>query len=61
MEVTFARFRLLNGVGTGVIYSHPAYGKKAKDEITAWLKSNGKTAEQNLLKWDAMPNIPPPK
>jgi hypothetical protein len=60
-EVAFARFLLHNGVGTGVIYSHRAYGAKGKDEMTAWLNTHRKATEQNLWKLDTIPNLQPPK
>ena len=55
MEVAFARFRMHDGVGTSVIYSHRIYGKKTGNEMSAWLKKNGPATENNLMKWDAMP------
>lgn len=61
IEVAFARFRLHEGVGTSVIYSHRVYGRKAGDAMSAWLEKNGPATEQSLMKWDAMPKTPPSK
>jgi hypothetical protein len=61
IEVAFARFRMHEGVGTGVIYSHRIYGKKIGNEMSAWLEKNGAVTEKNLMKWDAMPKFPAPK
>jgi hypothetical protein len=55
IEVAFARFRMHDGVGMSVIYSHRIYGKKAGNEMSAWLKKNGPATENNLMKWDVMP------
>jgi len=57
IEVAFARFRMHEGVGSGVIYSHRIYGKKVGDEMSAWLQKNGPTTEKSLMKWDAMPPL----
>ncbi len=61
IEAAFARFRMHNGVGSAVIYSHRVYGKKAGNEMSAWLAKNGPTTEKNLMTWDAMPKPPMPK
>jgi hypothetical protein len=54
-EASFARFRMHDGVGTAVIYSHRIYGKKIGNEMNAWLEKNGADTEKTLMKWDAMP------
>ena len=61
IEAVFARFRMHDGVGTALIYSHRVYGKKAGKEMSAWLEKNGPATEKHLMKWDAMPKLPPPK
>ena len=55
IEVAFARFRMYEGVGSAVIYSHRIYGKNVEDAMSGWLDKNGPTTEGNLMKWDAMP------
>ena len=55
IEVAFSRFRMHEGVGSAVIYSHRIYGRKIGDEMSAWLDKNGPSMERNLMKWDAMP------
>jgi len=57
IEAAFARFRMHNGVGSAVIYSHRIYGNKVGDEMSAWLKKEGPATEQNLMQWDAMPRL----
>jgi hypothetical protein len=54
IEAAFARFRMHNGVGSALIYSHRIYGNKAGDEMSAWLKKEGPTIERTLMQWDAM-------
>jgi hypothetical protein len=61
IEVAFARFRMHDGVGTSVIYSHRIYGKKIGNEMSAWLEKNGPDTEKKLMKWDAMPKAPASK
>lgn len=61
IEVTLARFKMHDGVGTAVIYSHRVYGKQVGDEMSAWLEKNGPTTEKNLMKWDIFPKPPAPK
>lgn len=55
IEAVFARFKLTNGVGTAVIYSHRKYGAKVGDEMSAWLKANGPALEKKLMAWDKIP------
>ena len=55
IEVVFSRFRMYDGVGSAVIYSHRIYGKTVGDEMRAWLAKNGAATERNLMSWDAMP------
>lgn len=61
IEVAFARFRMHDGVGSALIYSHRIYGKKIGNEMSAWLEKNGAATEKSLMKWDAMPKFPAPK
>ena len=61
IEAVFARFRMHNGVGSSVIYSHRIYGKSAGNQMSAWLKTNGPAMERDLMKWDAMPKLPSPQ
>ena len=61
IEVAFARFKMQDGVGSAVIYSHRVYGNSVGNEMSAWLERNGLTTEKYLMKWDAMPKPPSPK
>lgn len=56
IEVAFARFRMQEGAGAAVIYSHRIYGKKIGNEMSAWLEKNGAATEKNLMTWDALAN-----
>lgn len=55
IEVAFARFKLVNGLGLSVVYSHRIYGKKIGDEMSAWLKDHGPSSEKALM---GMQDIP---
>jgi hypothetical protein len=57
IEAAFARFRMHNGVGSAVIYSHRIYGSKIGDAMSSWLEKNGPEMERTLMKWDAMPKL----
>lgn len=59
IEAVFARFKISDGIGTAVIYSHRIYGNKVGDSMSAWLKANGPATEKTLMTWDAMPKLPP--
>jgi hypothetical protein len=61
IEAAFARFRMHDGVGSAVIYSHRIYGSKIGNDMSAWLEKNGPDMEQTLMKWDAMPKLQAPK
>src|SRR5213596_2348825 len=57
IEVAFARFKLVNGVGCSIVYSHRIYGEKIDDQMSAWLNDNGPKTEKMLMEWN---NIPSP-
>lgn len=57
-EASFTRFRMHDGMGTSVVYTRRAYGKDARDEVSAWLKTNGPKIEKALMVWDEMPPTP---
>jgi len=56
-EVFFARFKIHNGTGAAIIYSHRAYGQDAREKMRVWVALNGLTPEKNLMKWDEMPKL----
>src|SRR5262245_7429285 len=56
-EIAFARFKMQNGLGAAIIYSHRTYGQDARDKMREWVVKNGLTPEKNLMKWDAMPKL----
>jgi hypothetical protein len=61
IEVAFSRFRMHEGVGGAVIYSHRIYGNNVGNMMSAWLEKHGPTTEGNLMKWVAMPKLFSPR
>jgi hypothetical protein len=61
IEIAFSRFRMHEGIGSSIIYSHRVYGKGVGNEMSEWLKQNGATIEKTLMSWDAMPKTAPVK
>jgi len=57
IEVAFSRFRMYNGVGSAVVFSHRIYGNAVGDMMKQWLEKNGPATEANLMKWDSMPKL----
>jgi len=55
-EVAFARFKLMEGKGCSLVYSHRIYGEKTADEMSAWVKANGPEVEETLMEWNSMPS-----
>ena len=49
VEAAFARFVMNNGKGLSLVYSHRIYGKKASDEMSKWIGSNGVKIEKALM------------
>jgi len=58
IEIAFSRFRLHNGVGSAIVYSHRIYGKTVGDAMNAWMQQNAPATEKTLMTWDAMPALP---
>lgn len=56
IEVALARVKLVDGVGCVFVYSHQEYGEKIGDLVSTWLKTNGPTAEKNLMTWETFPH-----
>jgi hypothetical protein len=56
IEVAFARFKLLDGVGCSIVYSHRIYGEKVGDQMSAWLNDNGPKVEKMLMEWKDIPS-----
>jgi len=57
IEVAFSRFRMYEGLGSAVVFSHRIYGKAVGNLMQQWLEKNGQTTEANLMKWDSMPKL----
>jgi hypothetical protein len=57
LEAVQARFKLVNGKGVSIIYSHRVYGKEAGPEMSRWLKDNGPSIEKALMGWAFPPTL----
>ena len=55
-EAAFARFKLVEGEGCSLVYSHRFYGEEAAEEMSAWLKANGDQVETALMEWSSIPS-----
>jgi hypothetical protein len=56
MEVAFARFKIVDGLGCSIVYSHRIYGEKIGDQMSAWLKDKGAEKEKALMEWNDIPS-----
>jgi len=56
IEVAFARFKLVDGVGCSIVYSHRIYGEKIGDQMSAWLSGKGPEMEKALMAWNDTPS-----
>ena len=56
IEVAFARFKLMDGKGCSLVYSHRIYGETMGDQMSAWLGANGQEIEKALMEWSSMPS-----
>jgi hypothetical protein len=52
LEAVEARFKLVNGKGVSIIYSHRVYGKEVGPEMSTWLKDHGPSIEKALMAWE---------
>jgi hypothetical protein len=55
IEVALARFKLVDGLGCSIVFSHRIYGEKIGDQMSAWLKNNGAETEKALMEWNEIP------
>jgi len=56
LEAAFARFKLVEGVGCSIVYSHRIYGAKVGDQMSKWLNDNGPKMEKTLMDWKDSPS-----
>ena len=56
IEAAFARFKLVDGIGCSIVYSHRIYGEKVGDQMSAWIDHNGAKIEKTLMEWNNMPS-----
>ncbi len=56
IEAAFARFKLADGAGCSIVYSHRIYGEKIGDQMSAWLGANGMAIEKALMGWKDAPS-----
>jgi hypothetical protein len=52
MECVQARFKLIDGKGYAIIFSHRVYGERVGDEMSSWLDKNGPATEKALMEYD---------
>jgi len=57
IEVAFVRFKLVDGLGCSIVYSHRIYGEKIGDQMSAWLKNSGTKKERELMEWNDIPSL----
>jgi hypothetical protein len=57
LEAVQARFKLINGKGVSIIYSHRVYGKEVGPVMSTWLKDNGPSIEKVLMAWEFPPTL----
>jgi hypothetical protein len=56
IEVALARFKLVDGLGCSIVFSHRIYGEKIGDQMSASLKNNGAEKEKALMEWNDIPS-----
>jgi hypothetical protein len=56
LETAFARFKLVDGVGCSIVYSHRMYGEKVGEQMSKWLNDNGAKIEKSLMDWSNSPS-----
>jgi hypothetical protein len=56
IEAAFSRFKLVDGIGCSIVYSHRIYGEKVGDEMSKWLNDNGPKIEKMLMDWNNSPS-----
>jgi len=61
IEAVFSRFKMHESAGVAIIYSHRVYGKKAGNEMSAWLQKNGAAIDKRMMEWTVMPKPPTTK
>jgi hypothetical protein len=47
IEAAFARFKLVDGIGCSIVYSHRIYGEKVGDQMSAWIDHNAAKIEKD--------------
>jgi hypothetical protein len=57
LEAALARFKLVNGKGVSIIYSHRVYGKEVGPEMSTWLKDHGPLIEKAVMAWEFPPTL----
>jgi hypothetical protein len=55
IEAAFAKLKIDNGAGVGLIYSHRIYGNRIGDQMSEWIERKGEDIERALLKFEAPP------
>jgi hypothetical protein len=56
LEAAFSRFKLVDGLGCSIVFSHRMYGEKVGDQMSKWLNDNGPKTEKMLMDWNKSPS-----
>ena len=56
LEAVFARFVLIDDIGTVAVYSHRIYGKSVGQAMSEWLRANGQQIESALMATEDLPH-----
>jgi hypothetical protein len=57
-EIDFARFKIHDGMGAAIVYSHRIYGDDAREKMQIWTAKNFFGGpEKSLMQWNEMPKL----
>ncbi|KFN49799.1 hypothetical protein [Arenimonas composti] len=56
-EAAFARFVIIDGVGTVIVRGHREYGDEAAPRLQSWITENGEAVERALMALDGVPQV----
>ncbi len=58
-ECAFARFKMQDGKGINIVYSHRIRSENLVDDLSSWIKEHGAEIEKAILGWDSVPEPVP--
>ena len=56
LEAAFACFKLVDGVGRSIVYSHRIYGEKVGAQMSKWLNDKDPIMEKAPMDWNNSPS-----